>query len=232
MKKVKVVIPSSLQEVTLGQYQQYAALIDGLQEGEYNENEVNKQILSIFTMVSEELLGRMPHVQVMEALGSLTTTLSNTDSSYPLITKIKQENASFGFIPNLEEMSFDEYTDLDQYFGKPEQAHRFMAVCYRPIVAEKKWKGSELYEIEEYESTEYYCEAMKLVPLSTYLGAVGFFDSIGIQLLQAIPSYLEKQMASKEVQDHLKDLQQSGSGIELTTNSVQETLQKYKQLVS
>ena len=36
----------------------------------------------------------------------------------------------YGFIPNLDDMSFGEYVDLDTYIGDWQNIHRAMAVLY------------------------------------------------------------------------------------------------------
>ena len=69
----------------------------------------------------------------------------------PLIRKFTMtgtDGASidFGFIPDLENMTFGEYVDLDNFITDWQSMHKAMAVLYRPITFEKNDK----YLIEEY----------------------------------------------------------------------------------
>ena len=70
--------------------------------------------------------------------------------------------AEFGFIPNLDKMSFGEYIDLESYITDWDNMHKAMAVMYRPIVAGK----NHLYEIEPYQGTERWEEVMKDAPVN------------------------------------------------------------------
>jgi hypothetical protein len=57
------------------------------------------------------------------------------------------DGVEYGFIPNLDDMSFGEYVDLDTYLGDWQNIHRAMAVLYRPI----REKRGERYNIVPYE---------------------------------------------------------------------------------
>jgi hypothetical protein len=117
--------------------------------------------------------------------------------------------SNFGFIPNLEDMTFGEYTDLDTYITDWDNMHKAMAVLYRPI---KKKGLNGTYEIEEYNGSITYSEVMKFAPLDVCLGATVFFYNLGNELLKATIAYLEKDT---EVQNILQNQtsDKSGDGI-------------------
>jgi hypothetical protein len=132
----------------------------------------------------------------------------------------------FGFIPNLEDMTFGEYTDLDTYITDWDKIHKAMAVLYRPI---KKKGLNGTYEIEDYNGTVTYGDVMKHAPLDVCLGATVFFYRLGNALLNATIAYLEKD---QEVQNILQQqtLDKSGDGIVQSMLLLKETLTDLTQL--
>jgi hypothetical protein len=99
---------------------------------------------------------------------------------------------TFGFIPNLEDITFGEYVDLDNYMADTQELHKTMAILYRPITQ----RAGKRYDIEQYESAEKYSELMKQAPMDVVLGATLFFYRLGSDLLLATMNSLEKQTTS------------------------------------
>lgn len=126
----------------------------------------------------------------------------------------------FGFIPNLDDMTFGEYTDLDTYITDWEQMHKAMAVLYRPI---KKKGLNDTYEIEKYNGSITYSDVMKHAPLDVVFGANVFFYNLGNELLKSTMNYLEN---NKEVQTilHQHNLDNGGDGIVQSMLLLKETL--------
>ena len=93
-----------------------------------------------------------------------------------------------GFIPNLENMSFGEYVDANNYFNKWEDAHKLMAVLFRPV----RMVSGERYKIEEYKGTSVYGEAMKEMPLDIVFGSKVFFYRLSMKLARGTLRFLEK----------------------------------------
>jgi hypothetical protein len=126
----------------------------------------------------------------------------------------------FGFIPNLDDMTFGEYTDLDTYITDWEQMHKAMAVLYRPI---KKNGLNGTYEIEKYNGSITYSDVMKHAPLDVVFGANVFFYTLGNELLKSTMTYLEN---NKEIQTilHQHNLEKDGDGIVQSMLLLKETL--------
>lgn len=229
-KTIKVVIPSSISEVTVDQYQQYIGYVSKLDDGA-DENAVNKKMISIFTNIDEKLIGKMPNAQVIEAISALSNVLNGIGSKNGLISRFSIGEVEFGFIPDLEKATFDEYVDSDTYFKSYEDLHRWMAVVYRPVTEKRKMNGRELYNIEEYEESSKYSDIMKQAPLNVLLGAQSFFESLGMKLLQVIPSYLESQLENPLIAEYLRTLQQDGIGTDVTMSSLEEMSRRLGELV-
>ena len=209
--KARITIPDNLSEVSLVQYQDFLKKSENL-EGD----DLNVQMLSSFCAVDKDIVKTFKASDVNE----FSTILNNMfNSDYPFYPKFKIDGVEFGFIPDLEDMSFGEYVDLDSYISDWSKMHKAMAILYRPIT--KKYK--EKYEIEKYESSDKYSEVMKLMPLSCAFGSVVFFYRLGNDLLKAIPQFLEKQMKElTEISPNKANSISNGVGTEQFTNLLKE----------
>ncbi len=106
------------------------------------------------------------------------------------------EGVKYGFHPNLEDMTFAEITNLEKYMNEPENYHKAMSVCFRPVVYESKKLGG-LYEIESYQGSMEYSEVMKKIPLSYFFGVRTFFLTIGNELNKITIQYSRKNSEKK-----------------------------------
>ena len=101
----------------------------------------------------------------------------------------------FGFIPNLDNlMANGEYTNLLDYSQGVGNLHKFMAVCYRPIVKKDKFDN---YTIEKYEGSGKYSEAMKLIPMNIVNGCLGFFLTLRKDLEKPFQRYMRVERAKE-----------------------------------
>lgn len=180
--ELKVVVPTSLSEITLEQYQRFARL-DG------DEEFLTHKMLEVFCNVP---LSKLPNVK-FKSLSGIVNRLNGMFATKP---SLKQEftlgGQTFGFIPNLEDITFGEYVDLDNYMADTQDLHKTMAILYRPITQ----RAGKRYDIEPYESAEKYSDLMKQAPLDVVLGATLFFYRLGSDLLLATMNSLEKQQTN------------------------------------
>ena len=136
----------------------------------------------------------------------------------------------FGFIPNLENMSWGEYIDLEANISDVKTFHKAMAVMYRPIIE----KHGDKYKIEPYVSSINYAEVMEYAPLDIALGAKVFFWNLESELLQATLHYLETEIQkNKEISATLAkelNLTNNGAGISQYMQSLKETSQSLMKL--
>jgi len=217
---VDIQIPTSLDEITLSQYQEYLKVVDQNKDEEF----IAQKMISIFCNI------KMSYVQMIkysDAVSIINTITKMFDSKPKLIQRFKLNDMEFGFIPNLEDMSFGEYIDLETTIGNWETMNKAMAVMYRPIIKSKK----EQYEIAKYTGTELLEEVMKFAPLSVVFSSMLFFWNLSSDLLQATMDYLEEEVT--EMNTHLKhNLEANGDGIIQSIQSLKATLQDLMQLPS
>ena len=105
----------------------------------------------------------------------------------PLMHSFYLNSKEFGFIPDLNNISFGEYIDLDTHISNWENMHLAMNVLYRPI----KQKIKEKYLIEEYDLDRK--DALLEMPMSAVMGSIFFLFRLGRDLSKIMASYLEKE---------------------------------------
>lgn len=185
--ELKVVVPTSLSEITLEQYQRFARL-------EGDEEFLTHKMLEIFCGVPLNGLQNVRIKDVSHIAKHINTMLAEKPNLKPTFTIGEQE---FGFIPELDNITYGEFVDLDTYLQDVQNMHKAMAVLYRPIT--QKVKGR--YLIEPYESAGKYSDLMKQAPMDVALGSLLFFWRLGNELLQATLTSLEKEQSKMNTQD-------------------------------
>ena len=201
--KLEINVPDSLSEITLGQYQKFVKLYSG----EVTEEFLALKMLEIFCGVKLSDAYQLRFKDVDGVVELLTDTLNEKPQ---LVQRFKMKGVEYGFIPNLDDMSFGEYIDLDTYIGNWQEMHRAMAVLYRPI----KNKHGERYNIVPYEVVN--AEMYKDMPLDAAISSVLFFYRLGIDLSRAMTNYLEEGKESRLVQYLSSD--KNGDGINQYTH--------------
>ncbi len=207
--ELKVSVPTTLSEITLDQYQRFARL-DG------DEEFLTHKMLEIFCGVP---LSGLASVRIKD-VGHITKHIQGMLAEKPSLTPtFKIGEQEFGFVPELDNITYGEFVDLDTYLQDVENLHKAMAVLYRPIVQKVKSR----YLIEPYESAGKYSDTMKQAPMHVAFGAVLFFYRLGNELLQATLTSLEKGESLTSTQDR-DSLQSVGDGMQHSINSLREML--------
>jgi hypothetical protein len=206
--ELKVVVPTTLSEITLEQYQRFARL-DG------DEEFLTHKMLEIFCGVPLADLPNIKFSSVANVMRHINTMFDEKPSLKPTFTLGEQE---FGFIPNIEDITFGEYVDLDNYMGDVQNLHKTMAVLYRPVTE----KAGKRYAIEPYESAQKYEQDMKQAPMDVVMGASLFFYRLGNDLLIATLTSLENQKTNTQANPNSDA---SGDGTLPSISSLKEMLQ-------
>jgi hypothetical protein len=98
----------------------------------------------------------------------------------------------YGFIPDINKISFGEWLDLDTNCKDfPKNLPKLLSILYRPISSEIGTK----YKIEQY-TADHLSNAkdFESMPLSIANGALLFFSTIESELVTTSLSYLEQQI--------------------------------------
>ena len=220
--KLEISIPTELKEIKLSQYQAFLKIAKDNDDAEF----LNQKMVQTFCNIDLKDVAEIKYKDVLEITASIGRMFNV--QSHKFINRFKLGGVEFGFIPDLDDMTFGEYTDLDSYIGDWDNMHKAMAVLFRPI----KRKGlNNTYEIEKYNGSITYSEVMKHAPLDAVFGANVFFYNLGNDLLKSTMTYLEN---NKEMQTILQqhNLESGGAGIAQSMLSLKETLQDLIELPS
>jgi hypothetical protein len=211
--RVEINVPDSLREIRLEQYQKFVKLYDG----EVTEEFLALKMLEIFCGVKLSDAYNLRYKDVDGVVQILTETLNDKPQ---LVRTFFMDGVEYGFIPNLDDMSFGEYVDLDTYISDWQNIHKAMAVLYRPI----KEKHGNRYNIVPYQVID--AESMRQMPLDAVIGSVLFFYRLGIDLSKAMMNYLEEEQQTRLVQYLSSD--KNGDGINRYSHLLKEILHDLK----
>jgi len=211
--KLEVYIPDNLSEITLNKYQKYLKI----QDKEKDENFLAIKMIEIFCGLRGDTIMSMK----AKSIKDITLILTDMFTEKPeLVREFKMNGKTYGFIPNLEDISFGEYIDLDTYIGDMENIHRAMNVLYRPI----KQKHNDKYLIEDYTGDD--PEKMKDMPMNAVLSSILFFYHLGMDLSIAMMNSLEQDKETNLAQYLTSE--ENGAGINHFSDSLKEILEGLK----
>ncbi len=200
--KLDIRVPTSLYDIPLHQYQKF---ITTFQDDETLTDEYAAlKMLEIFCgLKTDESL----QVKVSD-IKKITDKLNKALSEKPLlITRFKLGGTEFGFVPQLDDLSFGEFVDIENNIGDWETMHKAMAVLYRPVTQ----RVGKKYEIEDYRGDSWW-DAMLNMPASVAVSAINFFFHLENDLLKATFHSLDQQ-ETKVQQAAQTILTNNGGGI-------------------
>ena len=211
--QIEVSIPSTLKEVSLKDYQDFLLI----------ENPSNDDLLKCILNINTKELGKIKDKDV----DYLTNHINKLfEQEHKFIPTFNLNGVAYGFIPNLDDITYGENKDVTSYINEWGNMHKAMAVLFRPL----KQKQGHKYLIEEYEGSHKYSEVMKQMPLSVVMGAMVFFYNLTNELLNYIPSYLEKELIKEQTKGQIS--QENGEVIQNYIHLLKETLRDLKKLQS
>jgi hypothetical protein len=223
--KLEINVPTSISEIPLINYQKFLKV----QKNSNDEEFIAQKMIEIFCGIELKNIVKMKLTSVNELIVHFQKLFAEKPKFYP---RFKIGTIEYGFIPDLENISFGEYVDLDNYLANWDDYHKAMAVMYRPVTETRK----EKYNILKYNGASEFSEAMKYAPMDVAIGASIFFWTLGSELLIATLNYLQSETAKMKhehptlVQEH--NLEKSGVGIQASMDLLKETLQSTTKLLN
>ena len=213
---MKLVIPSSLNDITLIQYQEYNQEIESRKKLPDAEEYLKIKKIEIFCKLSREQIMNLEY----DSVENISNILDNILEKQPaLVERFEVNGIKFGWLPDLDKMSYGELLDLNGNISDWSAMHIAMGVLYRPI----KNESNGLYNIEKYEGDKYH-QHLRKMPLSAVIGAMVFFWNLGLDCVKYI---LNSSEMEKEFQSN-PNLNLTGIGIQQLTNWLEETLPNMK----
>lgn len=225
-KKLEINVPDQVNDIRLGQFQQYLKLVEDLGDDATVNEFVKMKMVSIFCDLPLELIRDTfkaslvdnLYTEIKTLLDELIASVTNNKEFRPTF---KVGKTTFGFMNDLNGMLAGEYADLTTYFGNWDTMHKAMAVLYRPVIKTKynMWLKIDQYEIADYKGSSEYGELMKMMPAIKALEATFFLTNSYLTLQKCFLLSMEKQiMATPEISTMLKaNSMQIGDGIKAFT---------------
>tara|TARA_R110001606_G_C15337171_1_gene646162 strand:+ start:201 stop:830 length:630 start_codon:yes stop_codon:yes gene_type:complete len=178
--KLTLNIPETLKEITLNQYQQWLKIAEDKEPSLF----LQQKMIEIFCGIT---LNQVMQIKALD-VDTITEDIAKVfKEKTRLINRFTLNEIEFGFIPKLDDMSFGEYVDLDNYMSDWQQMHKAMSVLFRPITFKKK----NQYLIEDYETAEKH--NIKEMTLDIVFGSMVFFWNLRTELQNHILNYLANQ---------------------------------------
>jgi hypothetical protein len=210
--QAEITIPSSLKEVTLDQWMKFTAMTKDIVDDEVFLMEKTVEILCNIPL---ETVRKIQY----QSVSHMCAALSNIFEQDPQFERsFVMDGIEYGFIPQIDDITFGEYIDLDTFLTDENNLHKAMTVLYRPI----KQKMSDQYLIEDYDPGRQ--KQMKSMPVYYALGALGFFLTLKKQLLSNSQNYLLRETQQLTPQQKLV-LARNGAGINQSIIVLEEASQ-------
>ena len=191
---MEINVPTSLKEITLGDFQLYM---------ESNQTDEDKlQFILKLTPDTIKAIKRRDFVELVDRIDTLLNEPVEFEQFFTLA------GTKYGFIPNLEEMTQSEFTDIDTTISDIQTLHTACAVLFRPIIGSVK----EKYAVIDYNPSLGFDEVMKHIPLNIALGAKVFFWNLGKELAKITPVFLAQEAEEMILMDG-KNLTSVGDGM-------------------
>jgi|9_EtaG_2_1085328.scaffolds.fasta_scaffold11183_3 hypothetical protein len=215
---MKVKYPTKLSEIPLVNYQKWINTAKNTNDEEL----LAHKFVQIFLGLELNDVRRMNAKDVNFFIEKVIEVLNHKPKFQK---RWKYGHVEFGLIPDLENMSWGEYIDIESNMHQVENWHKAMAVLYRPITETYK----DTYNIGAYTGDDLLHEPMKHAPLEVVLGVQVFFYHLEKELLSSTLSSLEHQMKSlkNETTNTAKqpNLTSNGDSITASIKSLKATLQ-------
>jgi len=215
-------IPENWTDVRLKDYLRfYNALKPYEGTEEYADKFLDRASLYLCNIPSDIL--RKMHANQFEEVSKTIKQLFSDITDMPLIKHFEIGETKYGFIPNLEEISYGEYIDLVSYSKDTwNNIAIIMSILYRPI-SNTHWSGK--YDIQTYKGTnedivELFAEKLTM---DIVFGAHSFFHHGLLELLRDIAVSTKKNLKAHKNNTQLKvALQANGLCLERLLQSLEE----------
>lgn len=200
--KVNLRVPTTLADIPLHQYQRFIKTFENTDD--MTEAYAGTKMLEIFCgLKTDETL----QLKVKD-LKTITNKLNIALSEKPLlITRFKIGGTEFGFVPQLDDLTFGEFVDIENNISDWDNMHKAMSVLYRPITE----RLNNQYQIEEYRGDSWH-DAMLNMPAAVAISAINFFFLLENDLLKVTLPYSSETTTDKVQDQQLTTLTNNGGG--------------------
>jgi hypothetical protein len=196
--QITVTYPESWEEIKLEQYLKFYRATKPYENTDQYEEEALEAGALHFCKVPAEYLYKLPASKLTKISQTIYTLLAQTNE-IPLARRFTIEDTTYGFIPELDSMSYGEYLDLVNYTSKDmwKNIPIIMSILYRPV---NKQIGTN-YTINAYNGTndDRIDLFSHVLTMDIVWGAIGFFFHLQKDLLTATLTYSLENLKKEKI---------------------------------
>ena len=204
-QEIEIIVPEAWEDVKLSQYIAYMKALKPYQGTEEYATVMYEKAINHFCDLSTDMLRKLPMENYNGIMHHMKELFAEGEQ-LPVVKKFVVGDTTYGFIPNLDSMTYGEYLDLSTY-SKDLWANlpTFLSIIYRPII---KTKG-DTYEVKPHNGTDQDVIDLFTVALTMDIvwGAIGFFTALQKDLWKGMATYsvqmLEKMKTNSQVVETL-----------------------------
>jgi hypothetical protein len=181
---MEINIPTSLKDIKMRQFIAF----------EKSDKTDDDFIIHLCEFANPKLLQKKEYTEIVALLKEV---MQSDVESHKIF---KHDGIYFGFIPNLDKITANEFMHIEEYIKQPDTWNKALAVLYRPLTKRKrnwfKLGAHDLYDVLPYQEENAFEKLMLDVSCVYYLGAMVFFYNLGNDLLKYMQDY-SKVLESK-----------------------------------
>jgi hypothetical protein len=181
---MEINIPTSLKDIKIRQFIAF----------EKSDKTDDDFIIHLCEFANPKLLPKKEYTEIV----TLLKEVMQSDVEFHKI--FKHDGIYFGFIPNLDKITANEFMHIEEYIKQPDTWNKALAVLYRPLTKRKRnWfkrGANDLYDVLPYQEENAFEKLMLDVSCVYYLGAMVFFYNLGNDLVKYMQDY-SKVLESK-----------------------------------
>jgi len=214
--KLTITYPESWAEISLPQYLEYYKYVKPYEgTDEFGHKSLQSAALH-FCKVPAEYLYKLPEKTFDKVAKCLERLFTGVDQK-PLVRQFTVDTTTYGFMPEIDNMTYGEYLDLVSYTSNKDMWSYMpiiMSILYRPITQHV----GKLYTIEPYDGTkDERIELFKhVLTMDVVFGATAFFLNLQRDLRTGILTYTQTLMTENKdprILAVLEDLEKNGVDI-------------------
>jgi hypothetical protein len=190
--EINITIPESWQDVTIQQYLKFYNAMKPYDGAEEYSTKIVEVAAYYLCNIDANTLNKLP-LDTFNEIAKNIMELILSGQKQELVKSFVLGDVKYGFINNLDQMTYGEYVDMVTYSKDSyENAALLCSILYRPIIEENK--GT--YKIEEYKGTnENQIELFyQKLTMDIVFGALAFFLNLQTDLLNSTLTYTIQEM--------------------------------------
>ena len=214
--ELNIRVPENWQDVTIQQYLKFYNAIKPYEGADNYDTKIIEVAAYYLCNIDAETLNRLP-LDVFNEIASSIMELILSGKKQELVKSFVLGDVKYGFVTNLDQMTYGEYVDLVTYSKDSyENAALLCSILYRPILDEHK----DAYKIQDYKGTdENQIELFyKKLTMDVVFGSLGFFLNLQADLSKSTLTYtiqeMTKMMKGTETSTAAQILEENGVSME------------------